>query len=146
VGALLPGLDPTVMGWKERDWYLGGYAPALFDTAGNAGPTVWWDGRIVGGWRQGEFGEVQLQMLEDIGNEATRTLEEQASGLEEWLDGRRVLLRFPSPLWRELAEPAHDSSASSIVGLFAQQHLPLLDRLERQQTQLCPGVACHTVP
>ena len=101
-GALLPGLDPTVMGWKERDLYLGGYAPALFDTAGNAGPTVWWDGRIVGGWRQGEFGEVQLQMLEDIGNEATRTLEEQASGLEEWLDGRRVLLRFPSPLWREV--------------------------------------------
>ncbi len=101
-GALLPALDPTVMGWKERDWYLGGYAPALFDTAGNAGPTVWWDGRIVGGWRQGESGEVQLQMLEDIGNEATSILEEQAARLEEWLEGRRVLLRFPSPLWKEV--------------------------------------------
>ena len=48
--ALLPALDPTVMGWKERDWYLGEHRPPLFDTAGNAGPTVWWNGRIVGGW------------------------------------------------------------------------------------------------
>lgn len=100
-GALLPGLDPTVMGWKERVWYLGGYAPALFDTAGNAGPTVWWDGRIVGGWRQGESGELQLQMLEDVGREATQALKEQAADLEAWLEGRRVLIRFPSPLWKD---------------------------------------------
>lgn len=101
-GALLPALDPTVMGWKERDWYLGEYAPALFDTAGNAGPTVWWEGRVVGGWRQGESGEVQLQMLEDIGSEAISNLEEQAGDLEQWLEGRRVMLRFPSPLWRDV--------------------------------------------
>ena len=25
--ALLPGLDPTVMGWKERNWYLGKHTP-----------------------------------------------------------------------------------------------------------------------
>ncbi len=37
--ALLPPLDPTTMGWKERDWYLGSYKEQLFDTAGNAGPT-----------------------------------------------------------------------------------------------------------
>ena len=35
--ALLPVLDPTVMGWKERDFYLGGHGPALFDRNGNAG-------------------------------------------------------------------------------------------------------------
>ena len=47
--ALLPGLDPTTMGWKQRSWYLGGHGPALFDRNGNAGPTVWCDGRVVGG-------------------------------------------------------------------------------------------------
>jgi len=47
--ALLPALDATTMGWKERDWYLGSHRAQLFDTAGNAGPTVWVDGRIVGG-------------------------------------------------------------------------------------------------
>ena len=50
--ALLPALDATTMGWKDRDWYLGGYRAALFDRAGNAGPTIWVDGRIVGGWAQ----------------------------------------------------------------------------------------------
>ncbi|CCB71631.1 conserved protein of unknown function (plasmid) [Streptantibioticus cattleyicolor NRRL 8057 = DSM 46488] len=40
--ALLPGLDPTAMGWRERDWYLDpGHIPHLFDRAGNIGPTVW---------------------------------------------------------------------------------------------------------
>ncbi len=100
-GALLPALDPTVMGWKERNWYLGDHAPALFDTAGNAGPTVWWDGRIVGGWRQGESGDVQILMLEDVGSEAISTLEGQAADLETWLDGRRVMPRFPAPLWAD---------------------------------------------
>ena len=51
-GALLPALDPTTMGWKERGFYLGDHAPLVFDRNGNAGPTAWWDGRIVGGWTQ----------------------------------------------------------------------------------------------
>ena len=36
--ALLPGLDATVMGWKQRAWYLGDHASELFDRNGNAGP------------------------------------------------------------------------------------------------------------
>lgn len=39
-GALLPPLDPTTMGWFERDWYLGPYKAQVFDTAGNAGSTA----------------------------------------------------------------------------------------------------------
>ena len=99
--ALLPALDPTTMGWHERDWYLGPYKPQLFDTSGNAGPTMWWDGRIVGGWRQTDTGEVELQALEDIGSEAMLAFEQEAARLTEWLGGTRVLLRFPSPLWKE---------------------------------------------
>src|SRR5262249_59220976 len=64
--ALLPALDPTTMGWAERDWYLGTHRAALFDRAGNAGPTVWWDGRIVGGWSQRRDGEVVWRLLEDV--------------------------------------------------------------------------------
>ena len=96
--ALLPPLDPTTMGWIERDWYLAPYKEQLFDTSGNAGPTVWWDGRIVGGWRQSDNGEVVLQMLEDVGAEGLRALEGEAARLTEWLGGTRVLPRFPSPL------------------------------------------------
>jgi Winged helix DNA-binding domain len=101
--ALLPPLDPTTMGWSERDWYLGPYKAQLFDTNGNAGPTAWWDGRIVGGWTQDDGGEVVLQMLEDIGSDGLRALEQEAARLSEWFDGTRALPRFPSPLSRELA-------------------------------------------
>jgi hypothetical protein len=68
--ALLPALDPTAMGWRERAWYVGDHTAALFDRSGNIGPTVWWDGRIVGGWAQRAGGEVVIRLLEDVGTEA----------------------------------------------------------------------------
>ena len=37
-------------------------------------------------------------MLEDVGAEAKRALEREAARLTEWLGGKRVLPRFPSPL------------------------------------------------
>jgi hypothetical protein len=98
--ALLPPLDPTTMGWYERKWYLGPHRTELFDTSGNAGPTAWWDGRIVGGWSQRETGEVDLQLLEDAGSDARRALESEAERLTEWFGGVRALPRFPSPLSR----------------------------------------------
>lgn len=102
-GALLPALDPTTMGWFEREWYLGPYKQQLFDTSGNAGPTAWWDGRIVGTWWQTDDGAVRLHMLEDAGKEATEFLTDEAARLEEWLGGVRVMPRFPSPLAKALA-------------------------------------------
>jgi winged helix DNA-binding protein len=101
--ALLPPLDPTTMGWIERDWYLGPYKAQLFDTNGNAGPTAWWDGRIVGGWRQTDTGEVDLQLLEDIGKVGRRAIKDEATRLTEWFGGTRALMRFPSPLSKEIA-------------------------------------------
>ena len=103
--ALLPPLDPTTMGWAERDWYLGPHRKQLFDTSGNAGPTVWWEGRIVGGWRQAESGDVMVLFLEDIGAEGERAAEAEAARLTEWLGGTRVLPRFPTPLLRDEVEP-----------------------------------------
>ena len=102
--ALLPPLDPTIMGWSERDWYLGPYKDQLFDNSGNGGPSVWWDGRIVGGWRQDDAGGVELQLLEDVGRDALAAIEDEAARLGAWLDGTRVLPRFPSPLSKAVAE------------------------------------------
>jgi hypothetical protein len=94
--ALLPALDPTTMGWKERDWYLGDHKAQLFDSAGNAGPSVWWDGRIVGGWYL-PGGEVGLELWEDVGSDAMALLEAEAERLTTWLDGVSVKPRFPAP-------------------------------------------------
>jgi hypothetical protein len=101
--AFLPALDPTVMGWKERAWYLGEHGPALFDTAGNAGPTVWWSGRIVGGWAARKDGEIVFRLLEDVGADAVAAVEAEAARLKEWLGETSVLPRFGTPLARELA-------------------------------------------
>jgi Winged helix DNA-binding domain len=101
--ALLPALDPTVMGWKERDWYLGEHRPHLFDTAGNAGPTVWWNGRIVGGWSVRKDGEIPFRLLEDAGADAEAAIEAEAGRLGDWLGEVKVLPRFATPLAKELS-------------------------------------------
>jgi hypothetical protein len=95
--ALLPVLDPTVMGWKERDFYLGPHAPDLFDRNGNAGTTAWVDGRVVGCWTQDPGGTVRVHLLEDVTAGERRALETEAARLTEWLDGLRVGTVYPSP-------------------------------------------------
>ncbi|MGH4023512.1 MAG: winged helix DNA-binding domain-containing protein [Pseudonocardiaceae bacterium] len=79
--ALLPALDPTPMGWTQRQWFLGEHGPQLFDQSGNVSPTVWWDGRVVGGWAQRKNGEVVYRFLEDIGADATAAVESAAAAL-----------------------------------------------------------------
>jgi hypothetical protein len=100
--ALLPALDPTTMGWAGRDFYLGPHRPVLFDRNGNAGPTIWWDGRVVGGWAQRRSGELVLRLLEDVGADATTAIEADAARLADWLGPARVTPRFRTPLEREL--------------------------------------------
>ncbi|MFF8590223.1 winged helix DNA-binding domain-containing protein [Streptomyces sp. NPDC015220] len=103
--ALLPGLDPTAMGWQQRDWYLApGLRPRLFDGSGNVGPTVWWDGRVVGGWAQRPDGEIVWRLLEreGVGRDAEAAVAEQAERLRDRLGPTRVTPRFRTPLEKEL--------------------------------------------
>jgi hypothetical protein len=102
--ALLPALDPTAMGWRMRDWYVGGHAPALFDRSGNIGPTAWWDGRIVGGWAQRKDGEIVVRLLEDAGAEASAAIAAEAQRLRAWIGDTRITPRFRTPLERELCD------------------------------------------
>jgi len=95
--ALLPALDATTMGWKDRDWYLGPHRAALFDRNGNAGPSIWVDGRIVGGWGHRQSGEIAWRLLEDVGAEATAAIGEEAARLEAWLGPARIRTSFPTP-------------------------------------------------
>ena len=100
--AFLPGLDATTMGWKERDWYLGAHGPALFDRNGNAGPTVWVDGRIVGGWSQRENADVVYRLLERVDATTKKKLDAERDRLTDWFEGVRVTPRFRTPLEKEL--------------------------------------------
>lgn len=100
---LLPGLDSTPMGWKERDWYLEtDHVVRLFDRFGNVGPTIWADGRIVGGWTQRPDGRIVHELLSDIGDEHHDLLAVAVTHLESTLDGLQIRPRFPSKNQKEL--------------------------------------------
>ena len=97
--ALLPGLDPTTMGWKQRDWYLDPeVGAAVFDRNGNGGPAVWADGRIVGTWVQRRDGTIAVRVLTDVGADQHAAIDAEAARLQEQLGDVRFTVRFPAPL------------------------------------------------
>ena len=102
--AFLPALDPTPMGWIDRDRYLGVHQEQLFDRTGNIGPTIWADGRIIGGWAQLPTGAIVTKLLEDVGTDTEQTVGEQAESIETWLGERRYKSRFSTPLERQLID------------------------------------------
>jgi hypothetical protein len=95
--ALLPGLDPTTMGWKERGWYLPVECADTFDRMGNAGPTIWVDGQVVGAWAQAPDGEIRTRFLVDVDDDQRAAVAERARELGKVLGGTRFTVRFPSP-------------------------------------------------
>ena len=98
--ALLPALDPTAMGWAQRSWYVGEHHASLFDRSGNIGPTVWIDGRIVGGWAQRRAAR-SLPACSRTSADAAGI----ARSRRGWPNGSaiRVTPRFRTPLERELS-------------------------------------------
>ncbi len=96
--ALLPTLDPTTMGWRDRSFYLDPtHTPYLFDSVGNAGTTVWVNGRIVGCWVQDDKERVQLVLIEDVSRTARELLDVEVARLDDFLGGEHITNVFASP-------------------------------------------------
>lgn len=100
--ALLPALDPTPMGWKERGWFLPEDPGPFYDRSGNIGPTVWWGGEVIGGWAIRPDGRIATRLVADRGADAARAVAEAADALEGRLGGASVVPAFPTPLEKEL--------------------------------------------
>lgn len=99
--ALLPTLDPTVMGWRDREFYLDpADTPYLFDANGNAGNTAWWDGRVAGAWAQDDDAVVHVRPCGDVGAAGRAALDAEAARLSEWLDGVRIANVYQSQLMK----------------------------------------------
>jgi hypothetical protein len=91
------------MGYQRRGFYLSERAQReLFDTNGNIGPSVWLDGRIVGGWAQRADGEVAFELFEDLGADVAAMATAEAERVTAWHDGVTVSPRFPTPLLKRL--------------------------------------------
>ncbi len=99
--ALLPGLDSTPMGWRHRDWFLGDHASRLFDRTGNIGPSLWWNGRIVGGWAQDRDGQIVCRFTEDVGVDAVAAAEAAALRLAKIVGTVRLAPRTRGRTWLE---------------------------------------------
>ncbi len=93
--AALPSLDPTTMGWKRRDWYLPEVAAEAFDRNGNAGPTLWVDGRVVGAWAVTENGEIRSHYFERVAPARRAELTDRLAELSRWVGGVGFTVRFP---------------------------------------------------
>lgn len=74
----------------------------MFDTAGNVGPTVWADGRVVGGWAQRRDGEIAVRLFEDIGSVVAASVDAEAAHVADWLGDVRFTPRFRTPTERAL--------------------------------------------
>jgi hypothetical protein len=104
--ALLPVLDPTTMGWRDREFYLDpDHTPYLFDSNGNGGTTAWWNGRVVGCWVQDDTGLVHVVSRGSLPADATAALAVEAERLTAWLAGVRVSSVYSSLQMRSALLP-----------------------------------------
>ncbi len=99
---LLPGLDPTPMGWQERRFFLGRHAKSVFDATGNIGPTVWVDGKIIGAWAVRDNGIVAAEILEDVEDDVVDNVMKEAAELTSFLSGTQIVPRFSNMLEKRL--------------------------------------------
>lgn len=102
---LLPALDPYIMGYQDRQRSLR-VAPEhrdkVFDRAGNAMPTVWVNGQVVGAWSQRKDGSVVYGLFEPVGDDALMMLAYEARRLESFLEGEFLALSTSTPFTRNL--------------------------------------------
>ena len=100
---LLPALDPYIMGYHDRRRFLSPeHSDKVFDRAGNAMPTVWVNGRVVGAWGQRQDGSVVYGLFESVSKKEQSLLTSEARRLESFLDGEYLAPRTQTPFTRAL--------------------------------------------
>jgi hypothetical protein len=114
--ALLPSLDPTTMGWKEREWYLEPACADAFDRVGNAGPTIWVDGRVVGAWAQAPDGRIRTHYFLGVPGSRRREVEEEGERLRAAIGDTRYAVRFPGGADRYAWTRSHLDGHANIPG------------------------------
>jgi len=80
--------------------------PRLFDRNGNAGPTVWADGQIVGGWIQRPDGKISIELARELSSTHQLLLDEAIDQLQLVLGDAVVRPRFPAPVQKDLFDRA----------------------------------------
>lgn len=93
---LLPGLDPYLMGYKERERYLDHEnIDMVFDRSGNSTSTILVDGRVVGVWDFGKDPEplVKLLLFKEVERSVLRRIFSKAHIVGKFIAERKVKIR-----------------------------------------------------
>ena len=90
---VLPGLDPYMMGYKDRERYLHPkHYKMIFDRSGNATSTILVDGRVVGIWDL-EEPLVKIFYLKDVGKDIRKKVRSKASDVGKFLAEKPVQVK-----------------------------------------------------
>jgi hypothetical protein len=85
---LLPGLDPYIMGYKDRHRFLDPMRyHQVFDPAGNALPTIWFDGEVIGVWLEdSRKPALEVLLLQEADKQVLTELEPEGEQLARFLE------------------------------------------------------------
>ncbi len=90
---VLPGLDPYMMGYKDRERYLHPkHYKMVFDRSGNATSTILVDGQVVGIWDL-EEPLVKIFYLKDVGKDIRKKVRSKASDVGIFIAEKPVQLK-----------------------------------------------------
>jgi len=109
VATLLPGLDPYLMGYKERDRYLDSKNyNYIFDRAGNAASTILLNGETAGVWDVYEKPSplVKLFLFEEVQNKVLKDIHAMAKRMGRFIVEKQVRIKdcdSMTPLTRRTA-------------------------------------------
>jgi hypothetical protein len=90
---LLPTLDPYLMGYKQRERYLGQeHYNKIFDRGGNATSTILLDGRVVGVWDFSRDAKprIKIYLLEKADKDIRQQIEVKAQEIGRFIAGQGV--------------------------------------------------------
>ncbi len=90
---VLPGLDPYMMGYKDRERYLHPkHYKMIFDRSGNATSTILVDGWVVGIWDL-EEPFVKIFYLKDVGKDIGKKIRSKTSDVGKFLAEKPVQVK-----------------------------------------------------
>lgn len=90
---VLPGLDPYIMGYKDRERYLHPkHYKMVFDRSGNATSTILVDGQVVGIWDL-EEPLVKIFYLKDVGKDVRKKVRSNASDVGKFIAEKPVQVK-----------------------------------------------------
>ncbi len=99
----LPGLDPYIMGYRDRRRYLATeHEVHVLTRDGNAVPTVWVNGQVVGVWGQRRDGSLVYDLFGPVSPGEGVLLTEEAAWLQRFLDGEYLAPRYHTAFSRSL--------------------------------------------